>query len=163
MVQGAKLIGRALPAHGRGSILPAPTTTPEPAPLTIARNMPNQTRWRRAFCVRNLYTLSISFTGREATNVGGILEIRQQPNTLVPNFKFGLFFAHSGGMPFSRTLTEKLLPRQCWLAMESRSSGDIDAARAYRIGHPEAAAAIVEIAEAAEEVWLGTKAEHLLT
>ena len=126
--------------------------------------MPNQTRWRRAFCVRNLYTLSISFTGREATNLGGILEIRQQPNTLVPNFKFGLFFAHSGGMPFSRTLTEKLAATM--LARDGVAiiwRLHIDAARAHRIGHPEAAAAIVEIAEAAEEVWLGTKAEHLLT
>jgi hypothetical protein len=67
-------------------------------------------------------------------------------------------------MSFSRTLTEKLA-----MTMLARDGVaiiwrlHIDAARAYRLGHPEAAAAIVEIAEAAEEVWLGAKGERLWT
>jgi hypothetical protein len=51
----------------------------------------------------------------------------------MPNLKFGLFFAHSGIMPFSRTLTEKLA-----VTMLARNGIaiiwrlHIDAARAYR-------------------------------
>jgi hypothetical protein len=78
--------------------------------------------------------------------------------------KAGLFFAHSGGMPFSRTVTEKLAATM--LARDGVAiiwRLHIDAARAYQIGHPEAAIAIVEIADAAEEAWLGAKGEHLLT
>ena len=57
-------------------------------------------------------------------------------------------------MPFSRTLTEKLA-----VTMLARDGIAIiwqlhtDAARAYRTGHPEAAAALLEIAEAAEEAY----------
>jgi hypothetical protein len=73
----------------------------------------------------------------------------------MPNLKFGLFFAHSGIMPFSRTLTEKLA-----MTMLARDGIaiiwrlHIDAARAWRTGHPEGAASIMEIADAAEEAWL---------
>jgi hypothetical protein len=60
----------------------------------------------------------------------------------------------SGIMPFPRTLTEKLA-----MTMLARDGIaiiwrlHIDAARAYRTGHPQAAAAILEIAEAAEEAY----------
>jgi hypothetical protein len=72
----------------------------------------------------------------------------------MPNIKFGLFFAHSGIMPFSRTLTEKLAVTM--LAREGIAiiwRLHIDAATAYRTGHSEAATALLEIAEAAEEVY----------
>ena len=67
-------------------------------------------------------------------------------------------------MPFSRKLAEKIATTMLardGVAMIWRLH--IDAARAYRIGHPKAATAIVEIAEAAEEVWLEAKGERLLT
>jgi len=66
-------------------------------------------------------------------------------------------------MSFSRTVTEKLAATM--LARDGVAiiwRLHIDAARASRLGHREAAAAIVEIADAAEEVWLGTKGERLL-
>ena len=58
-------------------------------------------------------------------------------------------------MPFSRTLTEKLAT-----TMLSRDGImiiwrlHVDAAIAYRIGHTEAAVAILEIADAAEQAWM---------
>ena len=58
-------------------------------------------------------------------------------------------------MPFSRTLTEKLAA-----TMLSRDGImiiwrlHVDAAIAHRIGHTDAAVAILEIADAAEQAWM---------
>jgi hypothetical protein len=114
-----------------------------------------------AFCLRNLTSC------REALR----LEARQTslespPGSEIraegPNHKLGLFLAHSGVMTFSRTLTEKLATTM--LARDGIAilwRLQIDAARAYRTGHPEAAAAILEIADAAEEAWLRTKGARI--
>jgi hypothetical protein len=59
-------------------------------------------------------------------------------------------------MAFSRTLVDRIA--EAILAHEGIAviwRLHVDAARASRLGHREAAAAIVEIADAAEEVWLG--------
>ena len=58
-------------------------------------------------------------------------------------------------MPLSRTITDKLAG--IMLAHDGTAiiwRLHVDAARAYRTGHPEAAAAILEIADAAEREWL---------
>ena len=66
-------------------------------------------------------------------------------------------------MPLSRTVTDKLAATMLardGISIIWRLHGD--AATAYRIGHPEAAAAILEIADAAEEAWLRAREERAL-
>ena len=61
-----------------------------------------------AFPCPKSYKLSRSFTA-ETLRLRTKSRNRAATNVFMQNTKFGLFFAHSGIMPFSRTLTEKLL------------------------------------------------------
>jgi hypothetical protein len=107
--------------------------------------------------------LSRNFTAGDA-EFHGIPRLRSEIGEERPNHKLGLFLAHSGVMPFSRTLTEKLATTMLahdGIAILWRLH--IDTARAYRTGHPEAAVAILEIADAAEEAWLRTKGARIFS